>query len=226
MSLFNQIGKMAADDFVSKIGPNLVKDTLIGGGIGGLAGGLYGLINPGQTEEIDEQGEKVVKQKSRLGEALKRGLIGAGIGAGVGGIGGTAARFLKQRSDNLAAEKAYKDREEEYRQKDLLRALRYGGSLEGLGTSEALQGRPLQAYDKDISETNPTGTYLGTFGGYLENQEAKSILESNTPENEIKLKILMDRIKKPEHRKFNYDFIDDAGLEKFKSRGYKRPWEN
>ena len=72
MSMFAQLGKMAADEFASNGMPSLLKDTLVGSGLGGIAGGLYGLINPG-------------KSKNRLIAALKKGLIGAGAG-GVSGI--------------------------------------------------------------------------------------------------------------------------------------------
>lgn len=94
MSLFSQIGKQAADEFASNSSPSFLKNTLIGGGLGGVAGGLYGLINPGTTEKIDEKGNKVVKQKSRLREGLKRGLIGAGLG----GLSGAAIGALSDNS--------------------------------------------------------------------------------------------------------------------------------
>jgi len=90
MSLFSELGKQAADEFASNSLPSFLKNTLIGGGLGGAAGGLYGLINPGTTEKIDEEGNKVVKQKSRLREGLKRGLIGAGLG----GLSGAAIGAL------------------------------------------------------------------------------------------------------------------------------------
>ena len=80
MSIFEQLGKEAADEFASNGTPNLLKNTLIGGGLGGVAGGLYGLINPG-------------KSKNRLIAALKKGLIGAGLG-GAGGY--TLSAFSKK----------------------------------------------------------------------------------------------------------------------------------
>lgn len=57
--------------------PFSVPGIAIPGGIGAALGGLSGAIAPGETEE----GE----QKSRLAEALKRSLLGGGLGAALGG---------------------------------------------------------------------------------------------------------------------------------------------
>lgn len=53
--------------------------TLAGAAIGGLGGGVYGYMDPGE----DENGKK----RSRLNAMLSSGLIGAGLGGAAGGLG-------------------------------------------------------------------------------------------------------------------------------------------
>ena len=56
--------------------------TLAGAAIGGLGGGVYGFMDPGE----DENGKK----RNRLNAMLSRGLIGAGLGGAAGGLGSLA----------------------------------------------------------------------------------------------------------------------------------------
>lgn len=58
------------------------RNALLGGGAGALAGGLYGLVNPGR----DEDG----RPKSRLSAALRNAAMAGGLGAGIGGGAGYA----------------------------------------------------------------------------------------------------------------------------------------
>ena len=60
-----------------------VGGALGGFGLGGLAGGLYGALAPGKDEEGN--------QRSRLRQALLKGLTGAGAGGLVGGAAGALA---------------------------------------------------------------------------------------------------------------------------------------
>lgn len=97
---FTTISKLA-EKVVYK---SAIDSTLLGAGIGGLAGGLGGLaINPG----VDSEG----KRRSRLRNALLGTLSGAGVGAGVGYMNRPVKPTPSEIGNNLFNEEVakYKD---------------------------------------------------------------------------------------------------------------------
>ena len=74
------IKTQSAREFGAKLAFNM-DPRLLGalgvGGAGALAGGLYGLMNPG--DEIDEETGRR-RQRNRFGAALSNALLGAGVG--------------------------------------------------------------------------------------------------------------------------------------------------
>jgi hypothetical protein len=108
MSMFAQLGKMAADNFIKQAALDPALANALGlGGLGAAAGGaigsLSGLVAPGHSEEVigeDEQGRKIIRKvrKNRLLEGLKQGLGGAAAlglgGAALGGLGTEGMRFV------------------------------------------------------------------------------------------------------------------------------------
>jgi hypothetical protein len=123
MSLFSQLGKVAADDCVKQAALDPAVANALGlGGVGAAAGGVLGSISgfadPGHDEEVigeDENGRKIIRkvQKSRISEALKRGLgSAAGLGLGgalVGGLGTEAMRYIPK-VENMARREQSKDK--------------------------------------------------------------------------------------------------------------------
>lgn len=75
------VGLAGLADQLKSMNPT-ARNALLGGGAGALAGGLYGLVNPGE----DSKG----RQKSRLMSALQNAALMGGVGAGVGGGAGYA----------------------------------------------------------------------------------------------------------------------------------------
>ena len=103
---------------------------LLGLGLGGLSGALYGALNPRKDEqyELDEKGnikiddkglpKTYLKNRSRLMESLRRASTGAIIGGGLGLAGDIAfgpysnyhtdsgsARDLQQKFNNMSKER-------------------------------------------------------------------------------------------------------------------------
>ena len=74
-----------------------------GGGLGGLAGALYGAYNPGAKAVLDENGNPTMKRRSRLMGALRGGLGGAALGAGVGNFAGHHVGGMYGRQQALQA---------------------------------------------------------------------------------------------------------------------------
>ena len=106
-----RMGKKAATLLDTSIG----KGIMLGGGLGALGGGLLGAINPGNSEEletegdaskrryylddynkkqtyyVDDYGNPVFKRRGILSGAIDGGLSGLGMGALLGGIVGGIA---------------------------------------------------------------------------------------------------------------------------------------
>lgn len=69
------------------------RNALLFGGGGALAGGLYGLMEPGEETVYDEMGRPSGKRrKSRLLAALRNAAIAGGLSAGAGGAYGAYSR--------------------------------------------------------------------------------------------------------------------------------------
>lgn len=65
------------------------RNALIGGAGGALAGGLYGLMSPGEETVYDDMGRPAgTRRKSRLMSALRNAAVVGGLGAGAGGLYG------------------------------------------------------------------------------------------------------------------------------------------
>lgn len=77
------------NEYLSGMSPG-ARNALIGGGAGALAGGLYGLMSPGEETVYDEMGRPTgTRRKSRLMSALRNAAVVGGLGAGAGGLYGS-----------------------------------------------------------------------------------------------------------------------------------------
>ena len=120
MSMFAQLGKIAADNFIKQaaLDPALANALGFGGvgaATGGAVGAISGLVNPGHSEEVigeDERGRKIIRKikNNRLLEALKNGLGGAAsfglAGAAAGGLGTEAMRYVPKFENMIRREQA------------------------------------------------------------------------------------------------------------------------
>jgi hypothetical protein len=65
------------------------RNALMGGAGGAIAGGLYGLMSPGEETVYDDMGRPTgTRRKSRLMSALRNAAVVGGLGAGAGGLYG------------------------------------------------------------------------------------------------------------------------------------------
>ena len=170
--------------------------TLIGGGLGGLAGTAYGLIDPGESETVDSKGNKVTKTNSRLMSGLKKGLIGTGLGAAGGSLFNAVTSPIENQTEltrlantrELTTEwvRVADNRDEAHRERDGMRFIDtlLGGGLGGLaGTAYGLinpgESKTVDSKGNKVTKTNSRlmsglkkgliGTGLGAAGGSLYN---------------------------------------------------------
>lgn len=80
----------SAMNYINSLSPT-ARGALMGGGGAALAGGLYGLMSPGEETVYDDMGRPVgTRRKSRLMSALRNAAM---FGAGGAGLGGAYGRL-------------------------------------------------------------------------------------------------------------------------------------
>ena len=131
--------------------------TLAGAAIGGLGGGVYGFMDPGE----DENGKK----RNRLNAMLSSGLIGAGLGGAAGGLGSLA---YDPKATVFSPEKPkLPSLEDIYKGVDAIRtsptgvALRDSWNKAVAGDSDAARAFRKAEQDREFNKLIAAGTGLG-----------------------------------------------------------------